>query len=118
MTRKYRIALLAAGLILFGIPAAWIATSPGLSRSALYATPGTDVGTLNFPKHFYWGVAISGQQAESQQPSDWTTFERDVYRDRRFESGIELGTTKPGHIRGLGRWSDTVRLEKTGFEKS
>jgi beta-glucosidase len=118
VTRKYRIALLAAGLLLFGIPAAWIATSPGLSRSALYATPGTDVGTLRFPEHFYWGVAISGQQAESQQPSDWTTFERDVYRDRRFESGVELGTTKPGHIRGLGRWSDTVRLQKTGFEKS
>jgi hypothetical protein len=72
--------------------------------------PGTDVGTLKFPKHFYWGVAISGQQTESQQPSDWTTFEREVYLDRRFESGVDLGTTKPGHIRGLGRWSDTVRL--------
>jgi hypothetical protein len=48
VTRKYWI-VLGAGLILLGIPAAWIATSPGLSRSALYATPGADLGTLNFP---------------------------------------------------------------------
>jgi beta-glucosidase len=110
--------LLAAGLIIFGILAAPFVTSLGLSRSALYATPGPDVGTLTFPKHFYWGVAISGQQAESQQPSDWTAFEREVVRHGRFESGAALGTTKPGSIRGLDRWSDTVRLEKTGFERS
>ncbi len=107
----------AAGLVVLGMLAAWVAAS-GVGRSALYATPGPELRTLEFPKHFYWGVAISGQQTESQQPSDWTAFERNAYRDRRVESGVELGTTKRGNIRGLDRWSDTVRREKTGFENS
>jgi beta-glucosidase/6-phospho-beta-glucosidase/beta-galactosidase len=117
MTRKRSIMLLAAGLMVLGI-LAWICASSGLSRSALNATPGPVLGTLSFPKHFFWGVAISGQQTESQQPSDWTAFEREVYSDRRFESGVELGTTKPGNIRGLGRWSDIVCAGKTGFDQS
>ena len=83
-----------------------------VTPDAVDATP----GPLRFPPHFYWGVAIAGQQAESQQPSDWTAFEEDAFRNGRFGTGPTPGEARPGHIHDLGHWSAAVRREKTGFE--
>ncbi len=95
------------------------ATQGGAHRSPLLVTPDesdAQPGPLRFPGHFYWGVAIAGQQAESQQPSDWTAFEEDALRNGRFGTGPTPGTARPGHIHGLGKWSAKVRREKAGFE--
>ncbi|MEO5689820.1 MAG: family 1 glycosylhydrolase [Burkholderiaceae bacterium] len=94
-------------------------TRVGASRSPLLVTP--DAGDAQpqarrFPDHFYWGVAIAGQQAERQQPSDWTAFEENAFLHRRFGTGPTLGAALPGHIHDLGRWSATVRRDKAGFE--
>ena len=97
--------LLAAGLA--------IGMHVGSDRSPLLVTPDDGdarPGPLSFPPGFLWGVALSGQQAETQQPSDWTAFEEDAFRNHRFEAD------RPGHIRDLGRWSPTVRRDKAGFE--
>ena len=96
-----------------------LGTRIGASRSPLLTTPDigdATPGPLRFPANFYWGVAIAGQQAESQQPSDWTAFEEDAFRNGRFGTGPTLGTARPGHIHDLGKWSATVRREKAGFE--
>jgi beta-glucosidase len=106
--------LLIALLAFFGA-GAWL----GASRSPLLVTPDAGdaaLGTLRFPKNFYWGVAIAGQQAESQQPSDWTAFEEDAYAHGRFGTGATPGQSRPGHIHDFGKWSATVRREKAGFE--
>ena len=95
------------------------ATQGGAHRSPLLVTPDASdkqPGPLRFPHHFFWGVAIAGQQAESQQPSDWTAFEEDAFRHGRFGTGPTPGTAKPGNIHGLGKWSAKVRREKAGFE--
>ena len=98
-------------LLAFAIATA-IGTHVGANRSPLLVTPDASDGTraaLVFPPGFLWGVAISGQQAESQQPSDWTAFEEDAFRQRRFGSA-------PGDICDLGRWPANVRRDKAGFE--
>jgi beta-glucosidase len=95
------------------------ATVGGAHRSPLLVTPDAsdaDPGPLKFPKDFYWGVAIAGQQAESQQPSDWSAFEEDAFRHGRFGTGATPGEALPGHIHDLGKWSEKVRREKAGFE--
>ena len=91
----------------------------GAHRSPLLVTPDASdgqPGPLRFPPNFYWGVAIAGQQAESQQPSDWSAFEEDAFRNGRFGTGPTLGSARPGHIHDLGKWSPTVRRDKAGFE--
>jgi beta-glucosidase len=85
-------------------------------RSPLFVTPGPDNVTLKFPDHFYWGVSLSGTQAESQQASDWAAFERDVAANHRFNAGKDLGTTEPGNIRNFGKWSEQVRSQKSAFD--
>jgi len=112
MRMRIGIAVLTAALA--AAAAGLYLATPG--RDSLTATPAATVGALRFPPGFYWGAAISGHQAESQQPSDWTAFEEDVMRERRFASGEAYGTTVPGHIRDFGRWSETVRRDKAGFE--
>ena len=95
------------------------ATQGGAHRSPLLVTPDASdarPGPLRFPAGFWWGVAIAGQQAESQQPSDWTAFEEDAFRNGRFGTGATPGTALPGHIHDLGKWSARVRREKAGFE--
>jgi beta-glucosidase len=107
------IALALAALVFIAL------TLGGAHRSPLLVTPDASdarPGPLRFPEHFFWGVAIAGQQAESQQPSDWTAFEDDAFRHGRFGTGPTPGTALPGHIHGLGKWSATVRREKAGFE--
>jgi len=111
MTRKYWIILL-----LLVLAATFGATRVGVSRIDLYATPSSQTGPMTFPKDFYWGAAISGQQAESQQPSDWTAFEQDAFKNGRFETGAIPGAAKPKHIHDLGKSSEAVRREKTGFD--
>jgi len=112
MVQKRWIALAAIGLGL-----AYTATHIGAERHALYATP-TPVSTtpMAFPPGFYWGAAIAAQQAESQQDTDWTAFERDAFQHQRFETGPAPGVAKPGHIHALGTSSATVRQQKTGFD--
>jgi beta-glucosidase len=70
-----------------------------------------------FPQGFLWGAALAGHQAESQQASDWTAFEREVFAHGRFQSGEAYGTTLPGHIRDFGRWSEEVRRQKSAFDR-
>lgn len=114
---RQRTSLAALGVALAGLAVAlaWLyLATPG--RSAATATAGPTAETLTFPAGFYWGAAISGHQAESQQASDWTAFEDDVVRERRFEAGDGYGTTRPGHIRDFGRWPAAVRRDKAGFE--
>ncbi|HEY4079052.1 MAG TPA: glycoside hydrolase family 1 protein [Burkholderiaceae bacterium] len=106
-------------LLLIVIAALGLASQLGANRSPMLVTPDasdTQPGPLRFPKGFYWGVAIAGQQAESQQASDWTAFEEDAFRQRRFGTGPTAGVSLPGHIHDLGKWSDKVRHEKAGFE--
>ncbi len=110
--RNWFVALLLLAVIALAMTAS---TLPG--RGADLATQAQVPATLTFPKDFYWGVSIAGEQAEIQQTSDWTAFEQDVVRNHRFEAGVEMETTKPGNIRNFGKWSDTVRKEKTGFDK-
>jgi beta-glucosidase len=110
MTRKYWIAL---AVVIAGVLAA---ANVGVNRQPLYATPSTKTGPMTFPKHFYWGAAIAAQQAESQQPSDWTAFELDAFKNARFETGPTPGVAKAGHIHDLGKSSPIVRKQKTGFD--
>jgi beta-glucosidase len=115
--RKY--GLLIALLVL--VAALAIGAQIGASRSRVLVTSDAsdaDPAPMRFPQGFYWGVAIAGQQAESQQPSDWTAFEEQAFRNGRFGTGPTPGQALPGHIHDLGRWSATVRHEKAGFEKS
>lgn len=96
-----------------------VGTHVGASRSPLLVTPDASDSQprpRRFPDRFYWGVAIAGQQAESQQPSDWTAFEEDAFRNGRFGTGPTLGEALPGNIHDLGKWSATVRRDKAGFE--
>ena len=96
-----------------------LGTQVGVARSPLLVTPDASdaqPGPLRFPAHFLWGVAIAGQQAESQQPSDWSAFEEEAFRNGRFDTGPTPGTARPGHVHDLGKWSSTVRREKAGFE--
>ena len=112
-----RIVLVGVGVALAGLAAAvgWLClATPG--RGPATPTAGVTGETLRFPAGFYWGAAISGHQAESQQASDWTAFEDDVLRERRFDAGAGYGTTRPGDIRDFGRWPQAVRRDKAGFE--
>lgn len=94
-----------------------IGTQVGTARKNLYATPGAAATQpMAFPKGFYWGAAIAAQQAEGQQPTDWTAFELDAFKNNRFETGNAPGVAKPGHIHDLGKSSATVRNQKTGFD--
>lgn len=111
MARKYWIIFGVASLLAF------IATQVGVSRINLYATPSKQAGQMTFPKDFYWGAAIAAQHAESQQPTDWTAFELDAFKNKRFETGTAPGYAKPGHIHDLGKYSDAARKEKTGFDR-
>jgi beta-glucosidase len=86
------------------------------SRDDARITAGPVAVTLEFPAGFFWGAAISGHQAEAQQPSDWTAFEEDVLRHGHFEAGAAFGTTRPGHIRDFGQWSEAVRRQKSAFD--
>ena len=86
------------------------------ARSDVFVTPGAEGQRLQFPDQFYWGVSISGTQAEHQQASDWAAFERDVFANRRFAASRELGTTPPGNIRNFGNWSEKVRVEHSNFD--
>ena len=121
MTTKTWLGLVVAGSAFV----AALSVNVGVERSDLYATPGASTGAapgnarapMRFPDGFYWGAAIAGQQAESQQASDWTAFERDAFKSARFETGAQAGYAKPGHINSLGQSSAKVRLEKTGFDQ-
>jgi len=114
--RKY--GLLALLLVL--VAAGAIVPRVGAGRSPLLVTPdpATDAHptALRFPDHFYWGAAISGQQAERQQPSDWSAFEEEASRQGRFGAGAAPDAVPPGHIHDLGKWSPAVRREKSGFD--
>jgi len=114
--RKRRLALflVAALLIAFVCLFHYRFYFPG--RSDVFVTPGAEGQALKFPDHFYWGVSISGTQAERQQASDWAAFERDVVANRRFAADRELGTDIPGNIRNFGNWSEKVRLEHSNFD--
>jgi beta-glucosidase len=115
MWKRIGLAMLGGALACLAAALAWVyLATPG--RSAATTTPAPTAETLRFPAGFYWGAAISGHQAESQQASDWTAFEEDVLRHGRFEAGAAYGTTRPGHIRDFGAWSEAVRRDKSGFE--
>ena len=86
-------------------------------RGASLYTHGPTAEKLEFPKTFYWGASIAGEQAETMQASDWAEFEKDAFLHQRFEAGKEMETTKPGHIRNYGNWSEQVRRDKSGFDK-
>jgi beta-glucosidase len=103
---------LLAGLLLAG---AWLYLATP-SRSAATSTAGPTGTTLTFPRGFFWGAALSGHQAETQQASDWTAFEDDVVRNRRFAADGAYGTTRPGHIRDFGQWSEPVQRAKSAFD--
>ena len=69
------------GLALVAAVLAAIGTQVGAARKSLYATPApTATEAMAFPKDFFWGASIAAQQAESQQPTDWTAFELDAFR--------------------------------------
>jgi hypothetical protein len=68
---------------------------------------------LTFPEDFAWGVAVAAQHVEHQQPSDWTAFERRVIREGKTGTGDQPGQAKPGHIRDLDKYSETVRRRKS-----
>lgn len=110
MAKKYWIFL----IILAGL--AFAATRIGVSRQDQLVTPSAHAGPMQFPKDFYWGASVAAQHVESQQPTDWTAFEIDAFKNGRFETGATLGAAKPGHIHDLGKYSATVRKEKTGFD--
>jgi beta-glucosidase len=103
----------ALGALLLAVAWLYVAT-PG--RGTAMRTAGEPAATLPFPRGFFWGAALSGHQAETQQASDWTAFEDDVVRNRRFAAGTAYGTTRPGHIRDFGQWSETVRHSKSAFD--
>jgi len=106
---------MAGGVLVLAGLAAWVyGATP--ARSSTRVTPAATTGPLPFPPGFLWGAAIAGHQVESQQASDWTAFEDDVMRNRRFAAGAAFGTTTPGHIRDFGKWPEVVRREKAGFE--
>ncbi len=116
MTRK-RIALGAVALLAVGVAVLLAGVYLGTpSRGVLTQTPGTATGPLSFPVGFFWGAALAGHQAETQQASDWTAFEDEVVRERRFDAGADYGTTVPGHIRDFGRWSPAVQHAKSAFD--
>lgn len=105
------------GLALVAAVLAAIGTQVGAARKSLYATPApTTKEAMAFPKDFFWGASIAAQQAESQQPTDWTAFELEAFTNKRFETGPAPGVAKPGHIHDLGASSATVRSQKTGFD--
>ncbi|MEM1009282.1 MAG: family 1 glycosylhydrolase, partial [Myxococcota bacterium] len=70
-----------------------------------------------FPKAFLWGTATAAQQIEGQSPSDWTAFELEVYRKKRFEH-LGKGRAKPKHIANLGNYGRDVLGRKTNFDVS
>jgi len=95
--------------------ASWLYTATP-ARHATTVTVAPSAPTMRFPAGFYWGAALSGHQAETAQASDWAAFESEVFRERRFQAGEAYGTTRPGHIRDFGRWSEAVRLHKSAFD--
>lgn len=115
MFKRIGLAALLGALAILLVLVAWLyVATPG--RDDTRTTPGPAAATLEFPAGFFWGAAISGHQAEAQQASDWTAFEEDVLRNGRFDAGTAYGTTRPGHIRDFGRWSEAVRRQKSAFE--
>lgn len=111
MAKKYWIILAILAILVVG------ATQVGRDRTKIYASPSKHTEIMTFPKDFYWGSAIAAQHAENHQPTDWTAFELDAFKNKRFETGPTLGAAKPGHINDLGSYSEKVRTEKTGFER-
>jgi beta-glucosidase len=105
---------IAAGLLLVVVGALlfpWF----GARRTDLYLSPDTTAPPYLFPKDFLWGAATAAHQVESSQENDWTAFEREVMAHRRFDR-LGPGQARPGHIHELGRYPETVRQQKTGYD--
>ena len=112
---KFKIWIATILLILIATATVFLVSLQG--RGTNLYTEGPAAEKLEFPKDFYWGASIAGEQAETLQASDWATFEQDAFLHQRFEAGPEMETTRPGHIRNYGNWSEQVRRDKTGFDK-
>lgn len=103
-----------------GGPAAFVNRAKkllGPSRSETFLTEVPGTGPYIFPKDFYWGSAIAAQHVEDQQPSDWTAFENDAFANGRGGHEPEIGRAKPGHINKITEYSETVRRQKTNFDR-
>lgn len=112
LARRFGVFFMAVVLVLVAL---LFLLTPG--RPAARSTSGPEHETLAFPPGFLWGAALAGQQAESQQNTDWTAFENEVARTGRFSAGADYGTTQPGNIRDFGRWSEEVRRRKSDFDR-
>ena len=88
----------ALGALLLAVAWLYVAT-PG--RGTAMRTAGEPAATLPFPRGFFWGAALSGHQAETQQASDWTAFEDDVVRKVILPAAVPLIIA--GMRIGLGR---------------
>jgi beta-glucosidase len=88
----------------------------GSVRTAGYYSAKQGKAPYHFPKGFLWGTATAAQQVEHQQNSDWTAFERSVFKNKLF-GYISPGVAKPGHIHNLNKVSDTVRKKKTDYDQ-
>ena len=85
------------------------------SRSSLYLSEFSDKPPFVFPKGFLWGASTAAQQIETQQPTDWTAFEKQVRAEKKFDQ-IDVGKAKPGHIHHFGDFSDEVIEKKTDHD--
>lgn len=113
-----RALLLAAALLLLAFTI--IAFTPwfiGTPRTTARYSDLTAAPPWTFPPTFMWGVAVADQQIETQQPSDWTAFERAAIAHNRTGTGAHPGQAKPGHIHNLDQMPPEVRLHKTDFDR-
>lgn len=70
---------------------------------------------FTFSDSFLWGTATAAQQIESQNPTDWTAFEKQVLKEKKFES-LAIGKPKAGHIHDLGSYPKEVIQKKTNYD--
>lgn len=94
----------------------WVLPVTGKTRKKKYITPSDEPGPYVFPAGFLWGTATAAQQIESAQKTDWTAFEKKVYKEKKFSSRGP-GEAEPGHIHEWGSYKAAVRRDKTGFDK-
>ncbi len=87
----------------------------GNSRRTLYRSAFEDKAPFAFPAGFLWGASTAAQQIETQQPTDWTAFEKQVCAEKKFDQ-IAVGKAKPGHIHHLGEYSAEVIEKKADHD--
>ncbi len=103
-------------LLLLALGGGWVIWRVGRPRHPHYLSPFSDAPPYGFPEGFLWGTATAAQQIESQQPTDWTAFEKQALAEKKFEK-YDPKIANTGHIYKLGDYPAEVIEKKTDYDK-